>query len=695
MVTTYSQQTSPDDDVVKVTTNLVQLDAVVTDKKGNPVTDLTADDFEIWQDGKSQKITNFSYISRIVSSNTNEQNLNAPKPDKKSSIPPVPFRPKEIGRVITFVVDDGSCEATFRGINLAQEGLKKFVNGQMLPSDLVAIYRTRGGSSLLQQYTNDKTKLLEIIKQVRWFPPQGICTSITGENNEPARDNTTFRGGTFESDRDKENQSNREDFTRENESKGIIGVLRYAIKGLYPLSGRKLLFFMSDSLPIMIGNQQNQRVSGQLDKLKELTVLANRASVVINSIDVRALDVTMITAQDDIVGIKNNGQITQGVLTGRESANNNRQSGLYYIANETGGKFYHNMNNLDVPIQKTLDLEKGYYLLAYQPDEDTFKGKDFHKIKLNLKRDDLVVSSRSGFYGVTDEKMRPKPKNADNELYDILTAPFPNANLNFRLTAYFDNSAAKGNFIHVVIYIESKDITMVDEPGGTKKIVFDIVAVTLNEKNEVIDDTNRTATVHIPSNQIEQIRQNGLVYSVDVPVKKAGVYTFRTALRDATAKRIGSANQLIEVPDLKKNNKLMISGLKISGVDTQGKMLPSEAGENAFSTVVSPAISAIRKFRRNSIVAYGYNIYNAKIDSTKLPKLSVQTNLYYDGKLLSEGQPQPIEINKQSDLSRINDFGYLKLNTQVPIGDYVLQVIVKDLLNNQTTSQWIDFEVVD
>ena len=66
------QQPAPDD-VVRITTNLVQIDAVVTDKSGNPIKDLSASDFEVFQDGKPQKIVSVSYFNTEVPKRTGLQ----------------------------------------------------------------------------------------------------------------------------------------------------------------------------------------------------------------------------------------------------------------------------------------------------------------------------------------------------------------------------------------------------------------------------------------------------------------------------------------------------------------------------------------------------------------------------------------------------------------------------------------------
>ena len=87
-------QENDDDDVVRITTKLVQVDVTVTDRSGNPVTNLTADDFEITENGRPQKINNFSYVS--TGSNSSSPNAtSSPAAKSKSNVvgPPAPMSP--------------------------------------------------------------------------------------------------------------------------------------------------------------------------------------------------------------------------------------------------------------------------------------------------------------------------------------------------------------------------------------------------------------------------------------------------------------------------------------------------------------------------------------------------------------------------------------------------------------------------
>jgi VWFA-related protein len=152
-VPAQQQQQPAPDDVVRITTNLVQLDAVVTDKSGNQIKDLSASDFEVFQDGKRQKIVSVFYFNTEVPERTRLQPAEA-KPSAEKRQPPPPssrVNSADAARILTFVVDDGNCAASQLGMMASRAALEKFINEQMLPNDLVAIYQTRGGSSVLQQ----------------------------------------------------------------------------------------------------------------------------------------------------------------------------------------------------------------------------------------------------------------------------------------------------------------------------------------------------------------------------------------------------------------------------------------------------------------------------------------------------------------------------------------------------------------
>src|SRR5438067_13644514 len=89
------------DDVVRITSNLVQIDAVVTDRKGQPVTDLRPEDFEIYEDNRPQKITNFSFVSVEPGAPTATESAahaHARAGETAAPVPPVRLRPEEVRR---------------------------------------------------------------------------------------------------------------------------------------------------------------------------------------------------------------------------------------------------------------------------------------------------------------------------------------------------------------------------------------------------------------------------------------------------------------------------------------------------------------------------------------------------------------------------------------------------------------------
>lgn len=181
------QQEKRPDETVRVATNLVQVDVVVTDKDGRHVTDLRPEDFEILEDNRKQQITNFSYLT--TGSATTISHPQTPIYRSGETVAPASaasLRPELLRRTMAIVVDD--LRLSFESTISVRDALKKFINEQMQPNDRIAIILTSKGVGALQQFTSDKGQLLAAIERVRWYPAGRGGTSPFAALNEAVDD---------------------------------------------------------------------------------------------------------------------------------------------------------------------------------------------------------------------------------------------------------------------------------------------------------------------------------------------------------------------------------------------------------------------------------------------------------------------------------------------------------------------------
>ncbi len=688
-------QSSPateQDEVVKISTNLVQVDAVVIDKDGKQITNLKADDFEIFQDSKPQNITQFSYISTAPRSNPNNVQNNTINQAQTF------LSPNGFGRVLTFIVDDGNCIASQIGITATREGLTKFINEQMMPNDLVAIYQTRTGSLLNQQYTSDKNQLRRIVNNIKWSPDT-VCGSRVGDLFEREKADFTVKAtGTgkksFESPADLEARENFEDNIRENNALNTIETLRFVTSRLKNVGGRKIIFFLSDGLPLV---GRNNRIFRSNELLGTLIAEANQSSIVFNSIDIRGLfNASMLQANDDVLVEQPNvakPTSTDKAIINRINDAQNSQSGLAVLANETGGIFSRGTNFLDNSIRDTLNREKGFYLLGYQPNDETFKGKKYHKIEIRLKGTDLTVLSRSGFSVKNVENTKEKSRNEKGEIIEALSSPLPLTGLKLRLDGFFSNSPTEGNFIFSFLRLNGREITFVDDEKGLKKAVLEITVVLLDEKGKITNSFSRSHILLVAPQDVAVIQEKGIILPLRVPVKSVGIFNLRVAVRDASSRQIGSAGEIVEVPDLQKGD-LFLSTVALAAFDQNGNPISAAAvkTENGTATIES----LIPNFRRGTNIAFVYTLYNVQIDKTsKKPNLTVQTELYQNGKIVSETKPKAVELEQKTDWRRIDSSDFLQSVGNMAIGNYSLRVVINDLTSGKKVEYWAEFDLIN
>ncbi len=343
-----------EDDVVRITTNLVQVDAVITDKKGKPVIGLSQEEIEIREDSRPQKITNFSYIS--LESEVAQPPKTADKQIDKNlpPTPPVRLRPEQVRRTIALVVDD--LGLSFESTHFVRQALRRFLDQQMRADDLVAIIRTGGGIGALQQFTSDKRQLAAAIEKVKWNPTGrgqvGAFAPIQSDSLAGAMGDLETRAS------DPQALQDIDQFREDIFAVGTLGALNYIVSGLRELPGRKSVVLISDGIRLSTSDPASSiRI---ITALRRLTDLANRASVVIYTMDARGLQVLGLTAADAPGGLSPD-QIEQR-LSARRASFFESQSGLSYLAQQTGGFAIRNSNDLSGGIKRVLEDQKGYYL---------------------------------------------------------------------------------------------------------------------------------------------------------------------------------------------------------------------------------------------------------------------------------------------------------------------------------------------
>lgn len=682
--------TQPDDDqdVVRITTNLVQVDVVVT-KDGKLVTDLTAEDFEILQDGKPQPITNFSYVSNMPVTSlpkiaTVTKDKNAP------SLPPAVIRPQHPRRTIALIVDDlgMSLESTA----FLKTQLRKFLD-ELPPNDLVAIIRTGGYVGALQQFTNDKRLLRSAIDRLRWNPCSRAGANVFGS------------------------MSSNFSLCSQGSLKATLAALQFIIRGMSALPGRKAAILFSDIMPIQHQEPNfagveswrddftaNEVSTGRISDpnsdqvnadplshhagLQKVAELAIRGSVVIYAVDTRGLQYTGLTAADRVSGSLQSVQAPNLVHSARSSMLEVNRVGGDWIATQTGGFLVKNSNSLG--LQRVMEDQHGYYLVGFRPHGETFD-RNFHRIKARLKRGGFTVRTRVGFYGYTNEEARPKEITVRDQLTKALLSPFAANDLTLKLTTFFVDQPDKGPVLRSFLYLEPRDLSFTEEAEGWRVANFDFSTMIFGDNGRLITQKHQSGGLRMRGEQYQQAQSDGILYSFDVPASVHGPVQFRMVLRDSNSSRIGAAGQFIEIPDL-RNGRLALSGIVVRQDATAGAS-GQPSGNQERLDIIGPAR---RRFHKGGALVFTYAIYNAARETTTVPQLTTQTRLFRNGKPEFVGEVVPVNLDGQADPRRIVGASALQLDSKMEPGEYIVQIIVTNGSGPKarSASQWIDFEVV-
>lgn len=706
----------PEDQVVRISTDLIQIDVTVTDKDGKVVSGLGMDDFEVYENGQKQTLTTANFMKKSIGG-ASVGGANAVAPSQASGTTVTSIAPSSVRRTIAIVVDD--LNMSFGSVYYARKALHRFVDQQMEPGDLVAIIRTAGAVGALQQFTSDKRLLTAAIDAIRWNPMTSEIEGLTPVGQTPQDVSERFRsesdriaGGQDDSGRssglvhpsvtqskarDYNDLKNANEFEAGLYAQASLGTMRYLIRGMDELPGRKLLFLFSDGIQIN-SDTVKSRSSVVYELVQDLIDFANRSSVVVYTFDTKGLKSTSIQASDSTYEIVDGHR----ALKERIRADDFRasQDGLVYLAKQTGGQALLNSNDLNWGIQRSLDEQSGYYLLAYVPDADTFDPakRRFNKLEVKVRQPGLKVAYRSGFFNTSPAAPELAISGPQRDLVKALTSPFISNKIPLATNSLFADEEAGGPYVRSFLHIDANSLKFSDTTDGWKTATFDIGAVAFGNNGVAVEQKEAQYTVKAKGPTFDTMLKKGFVYVLSMPVKKPGVYQYRVAIRDSATGNIGSASQIIEVPDLTKR-RLTISSLAVENVSLAiwQNIAAGKVGSNPGQIQVPSTLlydTVLREFKAGTVLRYGFEVYNAKSDGQSMPKLETQAKILQNNAVVIEGNLNSVNASSQNDPRHVKVSGAILLKDTLQPGDYLLQLTVFDRSAKQSAIQILPFSII-
>jgi VWFA-related protein len=476
---------------VRIGVEEVRLDAVVLDKAGHQVSDLSADDFEIYQDDKPQKIISSTYISdyraqpqpKIISSRDSK---------KSSPIPAPPLTKDAVRRTIVFLIDDISM--SFPDLQKARMALLKFVEVQMQSGDMVAFMRTRGSNASFQSFSSDKRDLLARISKMQWST---------------------------------EARTELVDGKPETVPIGISQILAvsFCIQTLQDMPGRKYLLLLSSQVILPVSVWNDQAYNGIADA-------ALRAGIVIHTLDILGVisDSVMakntespsgkiITTYDRIDAETRSFEDTNGrefdtLTSGRtpgqkllNQSNDRKANRPLPLSQKTGGLFLSGNNFFLNGIGAVEEEMKGYYLLSYIPPANTFQSANqaaYHKIKIRVKRPGTEIHTRDGFYNAPGTLSSPDQEA--NPLLQAMFSPFRNNGLNLDLAAGYIDDPESGYLLRAWLHLNGQQVSFINEKNGGNSVSLDVIAATSDINGSVRNSGNKHLGFRVNDDDKQWIR---------------------------------------------------------------------------------------------------------------------------------------------------------------------------------------------
>jgi len=658
-------QESVQESTFKVSTELVEVRVVVTDRDGRPIEDLTKEDFELLESGQRQEISFFS-VSQVEERQDRPAVSNMPSQSRslreRLSAPPA--------RSTILYVDN--LHLAFRDLNWVKSSLRRFINEKMTDQDMIAIVTSDGTLGIAQQFTRDRRILRHAIEQIKpgpisWEYP--FSATLAGRILRNDFDFEALEEGKEQLELKEGVEDESGSITRARARTILSGAsyfretmlltLEALVDQMTGIPGQRMIAVFSE------GFTQNGR-SGwpKYDEVHSAINRAARSGVVIYCIDGKGLSDGLPDSE--------------------------KQGALVTLAKDTGGEFYENSNDLDGSLGLAFDSNRFYYTLAYylKPENDVTKFRD---IKVRVRNHpEYKIRTPKGYVpsDLLKAKEEEKAKTPGQRLLQTVNAPLPVSNFNVNARMDFIGMEAGAPQVSLTAWFEG-DKFQYRLQDQHHAFTVEVLYVIYDAAGRQVDALSTNVQGTLTPDRFVQAQTNGYMYSKRLTLKP-GIYQARIGIREDGTERIGTTSAWIEVPDLKRN-KIALSNLVFVDMLPAADAAADTSNPDELKRITM--IQGIRLFPYDSVCAYAFRVFGGE-DSPIGKDLTLKTDLLKSGKPVREGEWLPL-----SDVSGdSNGNGQAYIGGKVDLdgldpGIYELNVSVKELRSEKIAQRTAVFGI--
>lgn len=522
--------------------SIVALPVFVTDKSGQAVRGLTAQDFQVLDDGKSVPIVSFQYVDTTSD-------------ESQSEIRQVLAARRHFMLLFDMSFTDPG------GVHKARTAAKEFVRRHLAESDIAAVatFDVNRGIRILANFTEDRALLSHAIDTLgvptltKMSDPLGLFadalaadiqgggTSRSTESNADAIQSVL--APLARRMREAEQQRYRQQVM------GLIGSMGELAKGMNLVQGRKQLIYFSAGFDhrAIVGqtgsesrNSSEAAVEGRIwevdtftrygdshlrEVMGEMARDLSRADCVVHSIDV--------------TGLGTDNSLTQTDVTKDSARDPGGRDSLYFLANETGGRFFKDTNDLSKSLGEVLDMTSRYYILGYQPNDLAGPGR-FHKLKVKVARKHANVSHRAGFNERAPTKMQTALQRKFETAQLVMTGAGENK-LKFSALALPFPAEGARQTVGVVVQVPMDEVRT-----SSSEIPLEIFGYAIDEQGTARDHIAQLQRIDLKVADPNKTAQGVSLFGVlQVP---AGKYTIKLMVRQTDADETGVQFLDVTVP---------------------------------------------------------------------------------------------------------------------------------------------------